>query len=144
MLLVTAGKCLVVFMNAMLAAPQSERRLLRDPSPKNGEAVAEDFNQISQKLLQEVARLQAEERALQTKVHAVQLTEQELTVQLAELQDQIARKRAGLDTLNDHCDAMMAHAEKTVNDAVAGINRIFGDLGRSVDRHFPPKVRAAE
>ena len=40
--------------------------------------MAEDFNQISQKLLQEVARLESERRALETKIHALQQTEEEL------------------------------------------------------------------
>ena len=43
-----------------------------------GGDMAEDFNQISQKLLQEVARLESERRALETKIHALQQTEEEL------------------------------------------------------------------
>src|SRR5262249_29669548 len=62
-------------------------------------AMADKFDEISQALMQEVARLQAEERALKQKVESLRATEHELEMSCAELMDKLAAWRAEYDAV---------------------------------------------
>jgi chromosome segregation ATPase len=61
--------------------------------------MADDLESLTQRALQELARLAAEEKAYKQKIEALRATECELQTSCAELQDQLAAWKAEYDAV---------------------------------------------